>query len=498
MPGRGEPRYARSMAEPRDEGDAPIVNFGGNVVFTPRHRYAPRSEAEVLEVLDRHAGGTIRVIASLHSWSEDMVCDDVILDLRHFDQVAIETRDGETWATVGAGCVLADALVEIRAAGATLPTIGAVTVQRIAGVVSTATHGSGRSSFSHYVAALRIAAYDPDTGKAQVFEIAAGDELRAARCALGAVGVILEVRLRCVPAYHVAETLVQRATLDEVLADEARFPLQQFVLVPYLWQYVVFQRRDAGTERTGRPSWWRLVHRLYAFLGVDLLLHLLIKGLVTIGRPAWIRGFFRSVFVRLAWRDRTVIDRSERILTLHHELFKHLEIELFVPGDRLAEALAVVRHVVTVFDGSDAAGDPAVDAALDGIGLRDELRRLAGTYTHHYPLFVRRVLPDDTLISMTAGASQPFYTISLFCYREPRTAFYRLAEVVARALNRLYGACPHWGKYFPLDYAELDAHYPRLAEFRAICARYDARGTFRNRYVARVLGFERSGGDLAG
>ncbi|TMQ13677.1 MAG: FAD-binding protein [Deltaproteobacteria bacterium] len=221
------------MAGPRDDGGTPIVNFGGNVAFTPRHRYAPRSEAEVLAVLDRHAGGTIRVVASLHSWSDDVVCDDVILDLRHFDRVVVETRDGETWATVGAGCVLGDALAQIRAAAdATLPTLGAVTVQRMAGVVSTATHGSGRSSFSHYMAALRVAAYDPQTGKARVFELAGGEELLAARCALGALGVILEVRFRCVPAYHVAETLVRRATLDEVLADEPRFPLQQFVLVP--------------------------------------------------------------------------------------------------------------------------------------------------------------------------------------------------------------------------------------------------------------------------
>ncbi|TMQ20123.1 MAG: FAD-binding protein [Deltaproteobacteria bacterium] len=481
------------MAGPRDDGGTPIVNFGGNVAFTPRHRYAPRSEAEVLAVLDRHAGGTIRVVASLHSWSDDVVCDDVILDLRHFDRVVVETRDGETWATVGAGCVLGDALAQIRAAAdATLPTLGAVTVQRMAGVVSTATHGSGRSSFSHYMAALRVAAYDPQTGKARVFELAGGEELLAARCALGALGVILEVRFRCVPAYHVAETLVRRATLDEVLADEPRFPLQQFVLVPYLWAYVVFQRCKAGSERSTRPSWWRLIHRLYAFVGVDVLLHLIIKLLVTVGRTGWIRWFFRSMFIHLAWLDRTVIDRSERILTLHHELFKHLEMELFVPGSRLAASVALVRHVIARFDGSAATTDPEVEAALAGIGMLDELGRHAGSYTHHYPIFFRRVLPDDALISMTAGAREPFYTISLFCYREPRTAFYALADFLARALNRLHGACPHWGKYFPLAYAEIDERYPRLAEFRAICERYDARGTFRNRYVARVLGFDRA------
>lgn len=481
------------MSEPRHRGAAPIVNFGGNVSFTPRHRYTPRSEREVLELLDRHAGGTIRVVASLHSWSDDIVCDDVVLDLRHFDRVAVETRDGEIWATVGAGCVLADALARIRAAAdATLPTIGAVTVQRMAGVVSTATHGSGRSSFSHYMAALRVAAYDPETGKARVFEIAAGEDLLAARCAIGALGVILEVRFRCVPTYHVAETLVRRATLDEVLADAPSFPLQQFVLVPYLWAYVAFQRREAGSERSVRPSWWRMVHRLYAFVGIDVLLHVLIKLLVNIGRSSWIRWFFRSVFIHLAWLDRTVVDRSERILTLHHNLFKHVELELFVPASRLADAAAVVRYVIARFDGSDATADPAVESALTGIGMLDELRSRAGSYTHHYPVFFRRVLPDDTLISMTAGAPEPSYTISLFCYREPRDAYYAFADFLARALNRLHRACPHWAKYFPLDYADIDELYPQLAAFRAVCDRYDPRGTFRNGYVNRVLGFASS------
>jgi hypothetical protein len=287
----------------------------------------------------------------------------------------------------------------------------------------------------------------------------------------------------------VAETLVRRATLAEVLADEPAFPLQQFVLVPYLWAFVAFQRREAGSERTTRPSWWRVVHRAYAYLGVDVLLHAIIKLLVAIGRPGWIRGFFRSMFIHLAWLDRTVIDRSERILTLHHELWKHLEMELFVPASRLADALAVVRHAVAGFDGSDPGSDPAVEAALSGAGMLDELRDRAGSYTHHYPIFIRRVLPDDTLISMTGGAREPSYTISLFCYHEPRTAFYAFAGFVARALNRLYGACPHWGKYFPLDHGDIAEYYPRLAEFRAVCRRHDPRGTFRNRYVTRVLGF---------
>jgi xylitol oxidase len=65
-----------------------------------------------------------------------------------------------------------------------------------------------------------------------------------------------------------------------------------------------------------------------------------------------------------------------------------------------------------------------------------------------------------------------------------------MAGLLARALNRLYDARPHWGKYFPLHHADLARLYPRLADFRALCQRYDARGALRNRYVASVLGFD--------
>ena len=46
-----------------------IVNFGGNVRFTPAQVYIPESEQDVLDILNRHRNGHIRVVASLHAWS---------------------------------------------------------------------------------------------------------------------------------------------------------------------------------------------------------------------------------------------------------------------------------------------------------------------------------------------------------------------------------------------------------------------------------------------
>src|SRR5438067_1985872 len=114
-----------------------VVNFGGNIRFTPSRYYMPHSENEVLEILDRHAGEQIRVVGSRHAWSEVTVSHDVIVDLRHLNQVdIIETAGGETRARVGGGCRVNRLLDELHArSNSTLPTIGLITQQTIAGAI---------------------------------------------------------------------------------------------------------------------------------------------------------------------------------------------------------------------------------------------------------------------------------------------------------------------------------------------------------------------------
>lgn len=126
-----------------------VKNFGENVVFHPARTYVPASEEEVLAILDRHAGGTIRVRGSLHSWSPAVATDDVLIDLQSFDRVQVHSDGaGRHWAEVGGGCVLERLVDEVERHGRTLPTIGAVTKQTVAGAIATGTHGSGASSLS--------------------------------------------------------------------------------------------------------------------------------------------------------------------------------------------------------------------------------------------------------------------------------------------------------------------------------------------------------------
>lgn len=206
------------------------VNFGGNQRWYTR-RYQPSSEAEVLDILARHSGQTIRVLGSKHSWSNIAADAAVSIDMSRLDGVELIERNGEPVVRVGAGCRLQDLLDWLHErTDRTLPTLGAIKKQTISGAISTGTHGSGRQSLSHYVARIRAAVFDAASGQPAIREFSEGPELKAARCGLGCMGVILAVELPTVRKFKIAETVRIRQNLDEILGLYADQPLTQFFL----------------------------------------------------------------------------------------------------------------------------------------------------------------------------------------------------------------------------------------------------------------------------
>jgi FAD/FMN-containing dehydrogenase len=467
----------------------PIHNFGRNLSWTPSSVFEPRSEDELLRVLDECRGRRIRVVGSRHSWSEVVVAEDVMIDLRHLNEVRVEQREGKPWAFVGAGCTIERLLVELEGqAGVTLPSLGLITEQTIAGASATGTHGSGKNSLSHYLAEVRIATYDPVSGKPVIRIVNADPELRAARCALGVLGIIVSCGIWCRPQYHVEETLRRHRTLDEVLAAAERFPLQQFFLMPWLWQYVTQHRREVAAPR----SWLATLYRCYFFLMFDVGLHLVILTLVWLRRRRLVHGFFRYLVRWTLIQRWPVVDKSSEMLVMEHELFRHVEIELFVVQPKLLDALAYVEEVVKYFDGDNHALSPATRSQLDERGLLAELADLCGSYTHHYPICVRKVLPDATMLSMSTGSEEPSYAISFISYDAVADLqpFLTFARFLSRSMIALFSARPHWGKICPLTAEEADRLYPELAQFRDICRQFDPAGVFRNAWLERVLSLD--------
>ena len=254
-----------------------IKNFGGNVSWIPSLHFCPGTEAELLSILEDHRGKEFRAVASLHSWSPVAATSGVTIDMARFNSVRVLPEQHAVW--VGAGCTLQKALDHLRTGGWTFPTLGAVKRQTIAGAISTGTHGSGAPGLSHFVHAVRVARYCRETGKAVIETIESGDELRAARCALGCLGVLLEVKLSIRWNYRVEEVLRTENSIQDLLSRYSDHPLSFFVLAPYTNQLVMWQRREVSS---GAPDGLlqktvAALYRLQNYLGADVLFHLLIN-----------------------------------------------------------------------------------------------------------------------------------------------------------------------------------------------------------------------------
>jgi FAD/FMN-containing dehydrogenase len=466
-----------------------IRNFGRNLELLPQHVLTPANEEELLEILRQHRGQNIRAIGRLHSWSEAIVAEEVLLDLRQLNDVRVERRGEEVYAVVGGGCQIKRLLSELeRLAGVTLPTLGLISEQTIAGATATGTHGSGRHSLSHYLDEVRIAAYDA-AGEPIIRTISGGDELRAARCSLGCLGIVVSVALRCRPQYRIEEHFREYDKLEDVLAAESEFPLTQFYLIPWRWKWMAQHRRESTAPR----SWLAPLYRLYWYLCIDVSLHLMILLLVRwLGIPLLVKSFYRWIVPLAIVRPWRVVDRSQDMLVMEHELFRHLEIEIFVHRSRLAAATDYLQQVLQYF-GGEAVPLPLGGGRHEGSGPHPnplpQGEGAAGSYLHHYAICIRKVLPDDTLISMTSGSEEPHYAISLITYARPseRAGFFHCAEFLAHGMAAQVGGRPHWGKFCPLDASEVQRLYPQLPQYVEICRRHDPAGVFRNRWLSDVL-----------
>ena len=157
----------------------------------------------------------MKVAGSGHSFTDIACTDGVMIDMSAMRRVlAVEGRE----VTVEAGITLHDLGEELRARGLAMENQGDVDPQTLAGAISTATHGTGGrfGNLSSQVTGVRLV-----TGTGELVDLREGDELRAARVSLGALGAISALTLRCVPAFTI-HRIDEPRPLDEVLAAPGR------------------------------------------------------------------------------------------------------------------------------------------------------------------------------------------------------------------------------------------------------------------------------------
>jgi FAD/FMN-containing dehydrogenase len=465
-----------------------VQNFGKNINFSPAQICRPSTETQLLEVLNQHSHGKVRVFGALHSWSDLIKTEDLALDMSQFNRVEVIENEGVKFVKVGAGCQIKTLLKRLNEFGLTIPSIGLITEQTVAGATATGTHGSGKHSLSHYIVSLKIACFIEGGDKASIYEIKDGVDLRAARCSLGALGVITEITLPCISQYYIEEKAGFFQSIDQVLTHTSKAPLQQFYLLPHSWRFLAQHRVVSPSSHCSKLA---IIYRIYWFVFIDLGMHLVMKLFATLFKSKrLIRFFYRSLVPSLVFPGLRVTDRSDKVLVMRHELFRHLEIEIFVKESRVKEAADFAQCILRLADDANYELPVEIEKLLCKKNLFESLPSIKGGYCHHYPICFRRILPDDTLISMASNDCEDYYAISLITYSEPRDSFYTVATFLADAMFELFDARIHWGKWFPLKAEQTCKSYTGMPQFREVCAKFDPNGIFRNEFVEKNLGFE--------
>ena len=191
-------------------------NWSGTVRCAPAHLRRPRDESEIAELVGsaRERDMTVRAAGTGHSFNPLACTDGLLLDLTGYRGIVDVDRDAGS-VTVKAGTTLWELSSALHREGLALANIGSLAEQSIAGAVSTGNHGSG---IAHPPLAGEILALRLVTADGAVRTLAAGDgeTFASARTALGALGVITSVTLRCVPRFNM-RAVERGAALDDVL-----------------------------------------------------------------------------------------------------------------------------------------------------------------------------------------------------------------------------------------------------------------------------------------
>ena len=291
--------------------------------------------------------------------------------------------------------------------------------------------------------------------------------------------------------YLLEETTRWFDRIEDVVECEADYPRQQFYLVPWSWRWYAQLRRPLPPSKDSAPGAAARMHRAFRLVGVDLLLNGAVRTLAA--RLRWwtgIRLLYRRMFPLVARSGMHVVDHSTRLLTMRHDLYRHVEMELFVPRHHLVRAAAFVAWVLRWCGGEPTPLPYSLAQDDFGCDVLEVVQALKGTYVHDYLVTFRKVLADDTLISMTSGdRSEAWYAISLVTYQRDHLPFLGMAAFLAASMASVYGARPHWGKICPLSTAAVERLYPDLPRFRSVCAAIDREQVFVNDFARRVLGF---------
>ncbi len=421
----------------------PWINWAANQGCVPAGRAAPETEDELLALMSR--GGAIRPVGSGHSFSALVPTDGTLVATDRLNGV-IAVDDAAHTAEVWSGTRLHQLGPALHAQGHALPNLPDINYQTISGATATSTHGAGHNfgSLSSFIRALTIA-----TPAGELIECSAdknADVFHAARCSLGALGIVTRITVSTVPAMFLEERS-QFERLPEVLEriDEERANNRNFELYafPHTDLALVIRTNEidgpvAAEQETEDP----------------LAAYALRDAYQSIGTLPLVGDFLYNSALGMLGSDVPGIRRGPGHAVLTHDrLLRFREMEYTVPAH---------------------AGPQCLVDVLDYI--REESVPVV------FPIEYRYTKADDIWLSMFHEREGASISVHQFADEDYRPYFDAVEPIFWR-----YEGRPHWGKLHSLQAGQLKTLYPQWQAFSEVRAALDPAGRMLNPHLRSLL-----------
>ncbi|WP_067198045.1 D-arabinono-1,4-lactone oxidase [Microbacterium sp. XT11] len=427
-------------------------NWGRSASVTPMRVERPRSPEGVQRAVRAAVaqGLTVKAVGAGHSFTGIAVAPGVLLELDDL-QGLVSADESSGRVTLLAGTRLHRIPALLAPYGLAMQNLGDIDRQSISGAISTGTHGTGAGFGGLATQVVGVTLITAEGEFLRIDEEHEPELLPAVVVGLGALGIIVEVTLQCVPAF-VMHAIDEPAPLEDVLAT-----LAERVAASDHFEFYWFPHTDVAltkrqtrlpesTRREPLPVVGKWIDETFLSNGVYRVVCAAGRAVPAITPP------FSRLAVKLTG-DREYTDLSHRVLTQSRTV-RFREMEYAVPAENVVPAFR------------------AVQALIARRGWRIE-----------FPIEVRFAREDDRWLSTAFGRATGYIAVHRYWRADP-TAYFEAVEQIMLE----HGGRPHWGKLHTLTAEDLRERYPRFDDFLAVRDRLDPQRRFGNRYLERVLG----------
>jgi FAD/FMN-containing dehydrogenase len=416
-----------------------IASYEDVWTFRPRHVVDAASIDDIrAAVVGADCSGLrVRAMGFGNSWAPHVVTRDVCVNLSKLNRIHAIDPVKKT-VVVDAGVRLGDLSRALAAKGLSLPSVSFLPDVTIGGAVATATHGTSPNwgTLSDFVRSMDVVLASGDVRR--FGPDSPPEEFRAARVAIGMLGVIVRLELQAVdlPWVRFSQEFTDLVTL------RARLPsiLSKYEHVWVHWTLaedrVMVELLETGTSKgkgfNRYNSVWRPSNRI--------IVHVLNRIGISTSSLLQLRDRCLS-FVKSA---RTTTPSGLKPDGDHGQVF--MSMQYAIPASRLEAAIDLIRN------SEFAAQNPRRVV---------EMKFLKGQ--------------DLSYLGPNCDGDVVCFNLWWLVDASTKLTVFESFETIMKGMN----ARPHWGKFHTAPSLEyMQATYPRWAEFESVRKRLDPRDTF--------------------